>query len=240
MNNFKNLKDIYLILYDYYGPQGWWPVTSDGNIPVYRKNFFGPLSENECFEISCGAILTQNVSWKNVEKCIINLKKANFLSFEKILNSSPSEISLLIKSSGYYRQKTIKLKNFSKWLELQGGSLKKIFKKDPKKIRGELLGISGIGKETADSILLYAGYFPFFVVDTYTKRLLNRIYSTNISNYDEIQKIFHSNIKNDFKIFNEYHALIVEHSKKFCKKQTNDCKNCPLIKLCLEGQKYAN
>ncbi|MCX7905070.1 MAG: hypothetical protein N2446_00015 [Elusimicrobiales bacterium] len=241
MIKFKNLKEIYSILYNYYGPQGWWPIMSlKEDRLVYRKNFFGPLSEDECFEISCGAILTQNISWRNVEKCITNLKKTNFLSPQKILNASSEEIHLLIKPSGYYRQKTLKLKNFSKWVIDQGGKLKKIFKKNPKEIRKELLNIKGIGKETADSILLYAGCLPFFVIDFYTVRLVNRVYLINVCDYEELQNIFHSNLVNDFKIFNEYHALIVEHSKKFCKKELNNCKDCPILKICLEGKKYVN
>lgn len=239
MSRYKNLKNIYMILYSYYGPQGWWPVTQGNAYPTYRKNYFGPLTESECFEISCGAILTQSVSWKNVEKCIVNLKKADLISPKRIVKVSTNDLELLIRSSGYYRQKAIKLKNFSNWILLNGGKLKNIFKTDPYKIREDLLKIKGIGKETADSILLYAGCFPFFVIDAYTKRLFKRVYNTEIQEYDILQDIFHLNINKDFKIYNEFHALIVEHSKRFCGK-IPICYRCPLLRLCFYGRGYGN
>ena len=235
MKNYKDLKLVYEILYSYYGPQGWWPVTNDGFYPTYRKNYFGPLTESECFEIVVGCILTQNASWRNVEKCIINLKKGNLLTPKKILNLSSNVFEDLIRPSIYYRQKSARLKDLCRWIISHGGKIKDILKGDPIALRGELLSIKGIGKETADSILLYAGYHPFFVIDAYTKRLFMRLYNREISDYDTLQEIFHSSLDRDFKIYNEFHALIVEHSKKFCRKIPS-CTGCPLIKLCHKGE----
>lgn len=234
MKSNDKIGDIFIKLYKHYGPQGWWPIINKDYQIVYRKNFFGKLSDNECFEISCGAILTQNVSWKNVEKCIVTLKKNNILTPYKIKEIEIDILSSLIKPSGYYRQKSIKLKNFSNWVIENGGSLNKIFKKNkPSRLRDMLLNIKGIGNETADSILLYAGYIPFFVVDAYTKRLIKRVLNVKTESYDDLQNIFHISIDKDFRIYNEFHALIVEHSKTFCKKEPL-CNGCPLSDMCVE------
>lgn len=243
MKKNNKIKTIFLKLYDYYGPQGWWPIVDKNYQVRYRKNFFGKLSDDECFEISSGAILTQNVSWKNVEKAIINLKKNNLLNPYKINDLDFEFVSNLIRSTGYYKQKTIKLKNFSKWIIEKGGSLKKIFNKtQPLQLRNMLLSINGIGKETADSILLYAAYIPFFIIDAYTKRLINRVLNIELTDYDELQNLFHKSIEKDFKIYNEFHALIVQHSKNFCRKEPL-CSSCPLSDTCLEvsyGNNKAN
>ncbi len=235
MSEFKKLYKIYKLLYEFYGPQGWWPICI-GNKSVYRKNYFKPLTDLECFEISTGAVLTQNVSWKNVEKCIIRLKENKMLDPIKILNAKEEEIYPLIISTGYYRQKTIKLKNLSRWLISQGGSFKKIFEKNMSWIRNELLSIKGIGRETADSILLYAGYLPSFVIDAYTKRIFQRIFNKACDDYDELQKIFTDNLPLDHRIYNEYHALIVEISKDICVKNNPQCFKCPLKKICFYGK----
>lgn len=239
MKRYKDLKTLFDILYSYYGPQGWWPVTQGNLHPIYRKNYFGPLTEDECFEIAIGAVLTQNVSWKNVERCIINLKKADLLTPQRIASIPIAELEALIIPSGYYRQKAQRLKELAHWIISNGGSFKSIFRAEPSKIREGLLSIKGIGKETADSILLYAGYFPYFVIDAYTKRLFKRLYHRDITDYDKLQDIFHSNVPRNFKIYNEFHALIVEHSKRFCRKLPN-CHECPLKKRCLEGKRYGD
>lgn len=238
MIEFKKLSAVYSILYEHYGPQGWWPLYSEKEKKiVYRKNYFGPLSEKECFEIAAGAVLTQNITWKNAEKCVINLKTNNILDPEKLLNTEENIIYKLIRSSGYYKQKTQKLKNLSLWICKKGGDIKKIFKDNPDIIRRELLSIKGIGKETADSIMLYAAYIPFFVIDSYTKRLFSRIFTHTIESYDELQEIFHKTIPADYIIYNEFHALIVEISKNVCKKNNPLCKVCVLKKICNYGRK---
>ncbi|MGC8867927.1 MAG: endonuclease III domain-containing protein [Elusimicrobiales bacterium] len=233
----KKIEKIYKILYEFYGPQGWWPICLDGR-SVYRKNYFGPLSDSQRFEICVGAILTQNVSWKNVEKCIVKLKENRMLDPVKIIEEPDEKIYPLIISSGYYKQKALKLKNISRWIIHKGGDFKKIFKKNPYKIRNELLLINGIGKETADSILLYAGYLPFFVIDAYTKRIFERIFNRICYEYDELQNLFQESLPLDHRIYNEYHALIVEISKNICLKNDPQCLRCPLRMLCSYGRDY--
>lgn len=232
MSEKKSIPLIYKTLYKHYGPQGWWPIIDKNYNVVYRKNFFGKLSEDEMFEISIGAILTQNVSWLNAQKSLVNLKREGLLKPEKLLCVNDSKIYTLIRSSGYYKQKTLKIKEFCKFLARYNFSIKKMLKNKPNEIREELLKVKGIGRETADSILLYAGYIPFFVVDAYTKRLLERIFSIGIKDYDDIQNLFHENLPQDYRIFNEYHALIVEHSKNICLKNKPICGSCILKNLC--------
>ena len=151
-----------------------------------------------------GAILTQNTSWKNVEKAINSLKENNLSSPKKILDAPIDMLAETIKSSGYYNQKAKKLKKFAKFfLENEN--------KTPS--RDSLLEIWGIGKETADSILLYAYKQPYFVIDNYTKRIFNKFLNLNIEPYDEWQNLFHKSLQKDYKIFNEFHALIVAEGK---------------------------
>lgn len=202
------LKSIYNKLYKFFGPQQWWPAKTK-------------------FEVMVGAILTQNTAWQNVEKSIAKLKEKNLLSLHKLLKLSTPRLASLIKSCGYYNIKAKRLKNFLKFTKEKGG-LAKFFKKDPLVLRRELLEVNGIGQETADSILLYAGNLPFFVVDAYTKRIL---YRHNLiakkADYAYIQKLFMDNLGHDVSLFNEYHALLVKVGKDYCKKNP-DCRNCPL------------
>ena len=147
------LKSIYDELYEEHGPQGWWPINNR-----YNKNNFSEKTEQEKFEISVGAILTQNTSWNNVKKALNKLRKNNRLNKEAIKNISQEELAKLIISSGYNNQKAKKLKEFAEF--------------NKKVTRENLLSIWGIGPETADSILLYAYNYPIFVIDTYTKRVM--------------------------------------------------------------------
>jgi len=199
---------IYKILDREFGPQHWWP----GETP---------------FEVMVGAILTQNTAWKNVEKAINNLKEQELLSPEKIYNTPTEEIAKVIKPSGFFNIKAKRLKSFiSFFIEAYGGNIENM--KRDKNIRKKLLSVPGIGKETADSILLYALDIPVFVVDAYTKRMLLR---HNIikdgADYDEIQSIFTNTLPKNVRIYNEYHALIVRLGKEYCKKNPL-CDNCPL------------
>ena len=166
-----------------------------------------------------GAILTQNTSWKNVEKAILNLKKNNLLNKEKLEKINIKKLANLIKSSGYHNQKAKKIKEFIKFLN----SKKKI-------TRENLLTVWGIGPETADSILLYAYNKPYFVIDAYTKRIMNKLgYKENT--YEKLQELFHKNLPRNYKLYNEFHALFVRLAKENCK--TNPlCNNCPLNKNC--------
>ena len=180
---------IYRKLLNEYEPQGWWPIVNEKTLLCeYHNN--APRNESEALEIVFGAILTQNTSWKNAEKAIIQLNKNKLIDIRKIIKIDNKKLAKIIKSSGYHNQKAIKLKNFCLFLEKNYNSkLNSFFNKDIEALRNELLTINGIGPETADSMILYAAKKPIFVVDAYTKRIMNRI-GFKEENYDELQKLF--------------------------------------------------
>ena len=180
-----------------------------------------------------GTILTQNTAWKNVEKAIKNLDNEGLLNLESMHKIDTKRLANSIRPAGYFNQKAKKLKNFTTFLvNNYDKNIKKMFRKDTAELRKELLAVNGIGPETADSILLYAGNKPIFVVDAYTKRIFARIglLEKNAS-YDEIQEFFMKNLPKDYKLFNEYHALIVVLGKNYCKKRA-DCEGCAINKMC--------
>jgi endonuclease-3 related protein len=210
----NKIKYFYEKLLEKYGPQGWWPLldckgcnpTKTGSIQGYHPNDYSyPKNNKQRFEICIGAILTQNTSWPQVEKALIHLKKVNAINPDKIKNIKINELCNAIKPAGYFNQKAKKLKIFSEfYINLKG--------KTPK--RGELLALWGIGPETADSILLYAYKVPSFVVDAYTKRIFSEMkLIKKHGTYNNIKKLFEDNLEKDFKLYQEYHALIVEHAK---------------------------
>jgi len=206
----KILMRIYQTLYQAYGPRHWWPGETS-------------------FEVMVGAILTQNTSWRNVEKAIQKLKGKGVLNPEGIHHLKRSELARLIKSSGYYRIKTDRLKSFIDFLfEEYDGNIKKMGRERLGELREKLLGVKGIGPETADSILLYGLKKPIFVVDAYTRRILSRhgIISEKAS-YEEVQKVFMDYLPRDEKLFNEYHAFFVYLGKTVCKKIPR-CDRCPI------------
>lgn len=212
------LQGIYSTLLKEFKPQKWWPAKSRG--------------KEKQFEICIGAILTQNTSWKNVEKALENLRKGKMLNEQGIRNANNKKLALLIKSSGYYNQKAKKLKAFVEFL--QSYPSEKLGNMPLQEARDLLLGVHGIGKETADSILLYALNKPIFVIDAYTKRSFSKIMpekTGNLKEYDEWQEFFSSNLDKDARLFNEYHALIVNLGKNFCKKKPL-CGECPLKEDC--------
>ncbi|HDI82352.1 MAG TPA: endonuclease III domain-containing protein, partial [candidate division WOR-3 bacterium] len=202
---------FYQKLYRHFGPQHWWP----GETP---------------FEVMVGAILTQNTAWKNVERAIENLKKENALSPEEINKMNIEKLAQLIKPSGFYNLKAKRLKSFiERFMEDFHGDIQEMKKLEKHTLREWLLSIPGIGRETADSIILYAIEKPIFVVDAYTRRILSRHgFIKGDEDYDEIQEIFHRNLPHDTGLFNEYHALIVRLGKEYCKKQNPLCETCPL------------
>lgn len=211
------IKNIYRNLQRKHGNQDWWPIlelkkSRNSEEKIIRKKI-SVFNEKNMFEVCLGAILTQNTAWGNVEKAMINIKREKLLSPEKIINYSINKLKRLIKPSGYYNQKAKKLKIFSKWL-MDGyhGSLKRFFKTPIKRAREELLKIHGIGPETADSILLFAGQKPSFVIDSYTRRLC-RTYGIIFKTYEKYQRYFESRLPKSAKLFNEYHALIVAWGK---------------------------
>lgn len=207
------IKEIYYELLDFYGPQGWWPGETR-------------------LEVIVGAILTQNVSWKNVEKSIINLKKEGLLNINSLLNIEDEKLYTLIKSSGYFRQKAKRLKDFLRFINDNYGRIEEMI--NDRNIREKILNVKGIGKETADSILLYALDLPFFVVDTYTLRIFKRmglIEDINLKSYEEIRIMVENSLDRNVKDLKEFHALLVEHGKKYCKKEPL-CDKCPINKKC--------
>ncbi len=205
------LREIFERLYDHFGPQGWWP----GEDP---------------FEICVGAILTQNTNWQNVERAIENLKKRGLLDPKKLYKLSREELAALIRPAGYFRVKAQRLKNFLRFLhEEYQGELERLFAEGLPRAREKLLSVSGIGPETADSILLYAGGIPIFVIDAYTRRILLRHgLATEEMGYDELQEFFMKNLPEDPELFNEYHALLVACGKHYCRPRRPVCENCPL------------
>lgn len=203
-----NLMLLYRQLYREFGPQHWWPTLNESRIMN---------NELRRFEICVGAILTQNTAWVNVEKAIRNLHKANLMSPEAIIGTPRAKLEATIRSSGYFAQKAKKLKLFSRFVVGHGG-LEKLFNKPLPELRSLLLNIWGIGPETADSMILYAAGKPIFVIDTYTKRLLNN-FGIKFSTYDEYQSFFQNQLPRSAKVFNEFHALIVAWGKK--KKRLN-------------------
>lgn len=231
------LKTIYNIMLKEYKPQGWWPITFDRKVaPEYHKGcYYYPKTESQLLEIIFGAILTQNTSWKNVEKALICLNKNKLMNIDKILAHPHLSLAECIRSSGYHNQKAERLKIMAKFLKhTPMNMLAKLPVNDFKEI---LLKIKGIGPETADSIILYAFNKLIFVIDTYTKRIFFRIglCEKNIK-YEELQKLFMDNLRtnnpeNDIKLFNEYHALLVEHAKRYCSTKPK-CEECVLNKIC--------
>lgn len=207
----KIIVNINNILMEMYGKQGWWPVTSKpGNAPVYFPGREGRrISDKKAFEIITGAVLTQNTSWSNVEKAIINLGKENMLDIRKI-SKSGSELEELIRPSGYYNQKAQRLRAISKEIICMG-NIKSLRNYPTAKLRTLLLSWKGIGKETADSILCYAFNRPVFVVDTYTKRLFKSL-ELPFEDYDEIQDIVHQSILPSSSEYGDLHARIVKVS----------------------------
>lgn len=201
---------MYQALLAFFGPQHWWP----GETP---------------FEVAVGAILTQNTSWSNVAKAIANLKAAGVLDPIRLHEMELEPLEALIRPAGYFRVKAKRLKNFLRWLcERHGGDLKNLESVRTAQLRKELLGISGIGPETADSILLYALNRPVFVVDTYTARVMVRhgLIGPDLD-YQQLQDLFMANLEPDVAFFNEFHALLVMTGKDYCKPRPK-CPGCPL------------
>jgi len=232
------LNKLYNKLNETYGRQNWWPLTPKGKTTPEYNSSLKRLTETEMLEICLGCFLTQNTSWQNVEKALKNIhnylnQNNQKLSIDFLHKIESKELSKLIQPSGYFNQKTRYIKSFANYLiKEHKGSLKLLFNQPLENLRQELLELKGIGKETCDSIILYASNKPIFVIDLYTKRLFSRLGYLNIKeNYDSWQGFFHKNLEKDHHMFNEYHALIVEHNKKYCAKTPN-CDSCPLNKYC--------
>jgi len=208
------LLKIYERLLEKYGPQRWWPAE-------------------ERFEVIVGAILTQSAAWTNVEKALNNLKAAGKLSPGGLRSLSEAELAALVRPSGYYNVKARKLRAFARWFGREyDDNLDRLFDNDVQPLRRQLLAVYGIGEETADSIILYAGNKPVFVIDAYTRRIVDRLGLTPPDrSYAGYQRLFTSDLPPDAKLFNEYHALLVRHGKETCRKRPR-CESCSLAPSC--------
>jgi endonuclease-3 related protein len=205
------LQHYYATLYEALGPQHWWPARTP-------------------FEVIVGAILTQNTAWSNVERAITNLRREKLLTPAALERVNQRRLERLIRSSGYFRQKARKLKEFTAFLRREyRGSLACMFRTPTAELRERLLAVHGIGRETADSILLYAGGHGVFVVDAYTKRILARhALAHEKASYEEVRALFESSLPQDTATYNEFHGLIVNVGKNWCRTQKPRCEECPL------------
>jgi endonuclease III related protein len=213
------LDEYYNSMFTAFGPQHWWPGRT-------------------AFEVIVGAILTQNTSWTNVERAIANLREARLLTPAAIEKAPLAQLERLVRPSGYFRQKARKLKEFCAFLRREyRGSLKRMFDTSTIVLREKLLGVFGIGPETADSILLYAGDHPVFVVDAYTRRMLQRHgWTREDAKYDDIRWMFERQFPGETERFNEFHALIVRTGKHYCRTAQPVCGECPLGRYLEEGR----
>lgn len=206
----RKLMNMFDLMLDHFGPQHWWPGET-------------------AIEIMIGAVLTQNTNWTNVEKAIDNLKREGFLSVESIHTLSTPLLARCIRSAGYYNIKAARLKNLIGFIrERYHGDIASLLEEDTDDLRKGLLSVSGVGPETADSILLYAANRPVFVIDAYTYRIMNRhgLAGEQVA-YEDLQELFMDNLPGDEALFNEFHALIVRTGKQYCRRSPL-CNACPL------------
>ncbi|MEM3405072.1 MAG: endonuclease III domain-containing protein [Candidatus Micrarchaeaceae archaeon] len=211
---------LYGRLRDHFGFLNWWPGETEDEIVI-------------------GAILTQQTSWKNVEKAISNLRKSNALSISKIAATSLEKLESMVRPSGFYKQKARRLLEFSKHVIRSHGSLKAMLGMPVDDLRRELLSLDGIGPETADSIILYAAGKPVFVVDAYTMRIVDRIFNMREHEYSALQKKIEGSIEKDLDLYKDFHAQFVELGKTFCKKNPL-CEGCPANGICSYYAKNKN
>lgn len=208
------LRHIYARLWRHYGPQGWWPART-------------------AFEVVVGAILTQNTSWSNVEKALLRLRRAGLMSYSSMSRCSVRRLSRVIRPAGSFNVKAARLRSFLTALMVRHrGSLRRLLAAPIATARQELLLINGVGPETADCILLYAGGRRSFVVDAYTRRILSRIGMIDgderRESYGSIRALCMRRLPRSAKIYNEFHALLVRLAKEHCRKTKPRCSTCPL------------
>jgi len=209
----QRLMRLFKALLDHYGPQHWWPGETD-------------------WEVMVGAILTQNTAWTNVEKAIANLKANGLLTVEKIHGTPEAELAVHIRSSGYYNQKAKRLKEFTAHIVAEhGGKLEHLFSQDTNALREELLALKGIGPETADAMMLYAGDHLTFVIDAYTLRFARRYPLPFEDEYEPARAYFEANLPKDLYVYQELHALLDQHAKTSCRPGPL-CSECFLRRSC--------
>ncbi len=216
MNRNEGIMRVHGLLSDSFGPLGWWPADSR-------------------FEMIVGAVLTQQTSWKNVELAIGNLRAARMLDLRKMAHARQGELQRLIRPSGYYRQKAARLRGICASILERYGGLERMLKLDLPRQREFLLSLNGIGKETADAIILYAAEKPTFVVDAYTLRAVSRIFGIRGLDYDRTKALFEGALRPDVALYNEMHAQFVELGKRHCRVKPA-CDGCPLEGLCQYGK----
>jgi endonuclease III related protein len=224
LSSSPQIRRIYRALARTYGPLHWWPARTR-------------------FEVIVGAFLTQNTSWKNVEHALRNLRRDGLLNLAGLRRTPVDELEQLVRPSGYFRQKAARLKTFVAYLDTRyGGSLSRMFAQPIDQLRAELLALNGVGPETADAILLYAGKLPVFVVDAYTKRMFERHGITSAgAKYEQVRsqvETAFSSLGSGSQIahhYNEFHALIVQLGKDYCGTVAN-CKGCALRRLLPEAE----
>jgi endonuclease-3 related protein len=205
------LETYYEALLRQFGPQGWWPARTR-------------------LEVILGAILTQNTTWQNAALAISRLREAGLLRWPRLRQAPISRLEMCVRPAGYFRQKARAIRTFVEWLDsAHEGSLDAMFCQPPELARAQLLALRGLGPETADAILLYAGKLPFFVTDAYTRRVLARHNLISPEDgYQAAQQFLHRHLPANEGLFNEFHALLVETGKRYCKKQAPECHGCPL------------
>jgi len=208
---------VYRRLLEAYGPQHWWPADTG-------------------FEVIVGALLMQQTSWANVERAIANLKRSGQLSPEALATARVEAIRRDVKVAGLYRTKPARLKAFCRHLiERGGGDLARYFRRPTDVVRMDLLAQPGVGPETADSILLFAGGHPTFVVDAYTIRIARRVGFLSTDDYAEVQRHFEDHVPRDVQAYREYHALLVQHAKTVCRPKPR-CGACAIRSICHFGR----
>ena len=220
---------LYRELLAFHGRQGWWPIPSSAGRPGFDErgyhpgDFRGPQSAHDTFEVIMGAVLTQNTAWTNVEMALSALRSAGITAARRVRDADAQLLASLIHSSGYHDQKARKLKIVATLFAARGA-----LESGKAPSREDLLALWGIGPETADAILLYAFQKPVFVIDAYTRRLISRVgLIEGKESYDGLQSLFHAALPRDHAQFNEYHALIVQHSKTLCRARPV-CASCPV------------
>lgn len=206
----QRLLEMFDLLLAHFGPQNWWPAKTE-------------------LEVMIGAILTQNTNWTNVEKAISNLKNKGLISLDRLVSIPIGDLAKVIRPAGYYNIKAKRLKNLINFIfDQYDGDLADLLQEETDRLREGLLSVNGVGPETADSIILYAANRPLFVVDTYTHRILNRHgMAGEETSYHELQEIFMDHLPEDAPFFNEFHALLVQTGKNYCRKAPL-CSDCPL------------
>ena len=235
----QRLLAIYEKLYTSYGPQGWWPTTPTGKTtPVYRPGARSRrLNQGERWEIMVGALLTQNTTWHNAQLSLEALSAHGSLGLRSLHDLPLEQLSRLIRPARYFNQKAERLQQLAAHvLNRYYGSTAALASRPPAELRLELLGLKGIGPETADSILLYAAQYPFFVIDAFTGRICQRLGLTAESaSYDQLGDLFTHALPADAELFNEYHALLVRHAVEHCRPKPQ-CDGCCLKRSCRFGR----